>query len=189
MNTPAHLVVGWAAFGRSGRPVLVIAALIGSLLPDLSLYLLAGWHLIVLDTPPRTVFDELYFSDGWQAVFAVDNSLILWGALLGLGLVLGSALLVAGAGAGVLHLAADFLLHHDDARRHFWPATDWIFASPVSYWDTDYHAGIVGPLETLVVLVLCVLLWRRMDGVGWRVLIASLALVQTVPALLWALLL
>ena len=57
------------------------AAVAGSLLPDLSLYLMAGWAMRVQKIPPSVVFDELYFSPRWQAVFAVDNSLILWGGL------------------------------------------------------------------------------------------------------------
>ncbi|MGR3540459.1 MAG: cobalamin biosynthesis protein CobQ [Hasllibacter sp.] len=186
MNTPAHLVVGLAAFGRPGRPAVTGAALAGSLIPDLSLYLLAGWHLIVLGTPARTVFGRLYHSDGWQAVFAVDNSLPLWALALALGLAWRRAWLVAGAGAAVLHLAADLALHHDDARRHFWPLTDWVFRSPVSYWDRTYHADLVAPVETALVLALCVWLWTRLRAAGWRALIAALALAQLAPALLWA---
>ena len=185
MNTPAHLVVGMAAFGRPGRPVLVLAALLGALLPDLSLYVMAGWHLIVLGTPPRTVFGELYFSDGWQAVFAVDNSFLVWGALLAAGLALSRGWLVAGAGSGLLHLAADFLLHHDDARRHFWPASDWVFVSPVSYWDRAHYGAVVGPIETVLVLGLCVWLWTRLRAWGWRAVVAALALAQLAPAILW----
>ncbi|WP_328795072.1 hypothetical protein [Jannaschia marina] len=42
MNTPAHLIIGLAAFGKPGRPRVTAAALCGALLPDLSLYLMAG---------------------------------------------------------------------------------------------------------------------------------------------------
>ncbi|MEJ6403518.1 hypothetical protein [Yoonia sp. 2307UL14-13] len=52
MNTPAHLIFGMTAFGRSGQVKVTAAALFGALLPDLSLYLLAGWHLNILGTSP-----------------------------------------------------------------------------------------------------------------------------------------
>ena len=187
MNTPAHLVVGMAAFGRPGRPIVILAALVGALLPDLSLYVLSGWHLLVLGTSAETVFRELYYSDAWQAVFAVDNSIPLWALALVVGLAFGWTWLTAGAGAGLLHLATDFFLHHDDARRHLWPLSDWVFVSPVSYWDGAHYGDIVGPLETLLVLVLCAWTWTRLRAPGWRVLIVLLGLAQLAPMLVWRL--
>ena len=77
MNTPAHLLLGLAAFGRKGTRSVSWAAAAGALLPDLSLYVLAGTSLFILGIPPQRVFDELYFSDSWQAVFAVDNSFVI----------------------------------------------------------------------------------------------------------------
>ena len=56
MNTPAHLIFGLTAFGKAGRPSVTAAALAGAMLPDLSLYLLVGWHLQVLGTDPQVVF-------------------------------------------------------------------------------------------------------------------------------------
>lgn len=41
MNTPAHLIIGLAAFGKPGAPRVTAAALAGAMIPDLSLYLLA----------------------------------------------------------------------------------------------------------------------------------------------------
>lgn len=45
VNTPAHLLLGLAAFGRPGDRRVSGAALAGALVPDLSLYLLAGGAL------------------------------------------------------------------------------------------------------------------------------------------------
>lgn len=187
MNTPAHLVVGLAAFGKPDRPRVTGAALAGSILPDLSLYLMAGWALLVAGIPPRVVFGELYYSDRWQAVFAVDNSLVLWGAGLAAALALRSAPGIALAGAGTLHLALDFLLHHDDARRHFWPLSDWVFASPVSYWDRAHYGNIVGPAEMLLVLGLCLYLLTRFRSLAMRALIVGLAVLELAPGIVWAL--
>lgn len=187
LNTPAHLILGAAVFARPDAPRITAAALLGALAPDLSLYLMAGWHLFILSTPPEIVFGQLYFSEGWMRVFRVDNSFIVWGALLALALWWRAAWAVALTGAALLHIACDFPLHHDDGRPHFWPVSDWIFESPVSYWDRSAHAGIFGPLEILLCLGACVWLWTRFSGWPARGLILAGALTQLVPGLFWLL--
>ncbi len=62
MNTPAHLLVGLALCARRDVPRSGRWAALGGLLPDLSLYFLAGGALFVLQIPPERVFGELYFS-------------------------------------------------------------------------------------------------------------------------------
>ena len=185
MNTPAHLIFGAAAFARPGAPAVTAAAVAGALAPDLSLYLLTSWALYVQGLSPHVVFDQLYFSAAWQRVFAVDNSIFVWGALAGAGVWSGRAWLTAFGGAGLLHVLMDLPLHHDDGRPHFWPLTDWVFKSPVSYWDTSRHAGIVGPLEGLAALLLCVILWRRFRGWPARGLIVVAATLEMLPTLFW----
>ena len=165
MNTPAHLIIGLAAFGKPGAPRVTAAALVGALIPDLSLYLLAGGAL-GLGIPAERVFGELYFSDAWQTVFAIDNSVFVWGAVLALGLWAGRTWILALAGAGLLHLALDFPLHAGDGRAHFWPLSRWVFDSPVSYWDVRHHAGVIGPLEIALSLGLAV--WLAMRFTGWK---------------------
>ncbi len=175
MNTPAHLIFGAAAFGDPLRRGTTTAALLGGLAPDLSLYLMAGVALVILQIPPQVVFDELYFSDAWQTVFAIDNSVFVWGLVFALGWWRSNAMVIAFAGAGLIHLATDFALHHDDARAHFWPLSDWRFASPISYWDSAHHARWVAPAEAAATLALTVLLWRRYLARGWRALWILLA--------------
>ncbi len=185
MNTPAHLIFGAAAFARPNRPAVTCAAIFGALAPDLSLYLMAGWHLTVLGTDARIVFDVLYFSDMWQQIFAIDNSFIIWGALLGLALGSGKAPFVAFAAAGLMHLALDFPLHNDDARLHFWPVSDWRFISPVSYWDRRHYGGVVGPIEISASLACLVLLWVRFRTVIPRIVILLAGALQLLPGLIW----
>lgn len=187
MNTPAHLIFGLTAFGLPERKAVTAAALAGAMIPDLSLYLMVGWHMRVLETPPQVIFGELYFSDAWQSVFRVDNSMVLWGIALVLGVMARSQVVVALCGAALLHLVLDFGLHHDDGRAHFWPITDWIFASPVSYWDRNHYGGIVGPIEVFVSLACCVWLWHRYTGWWMRGLIGVLAGLEFVPLVLFTL--
>jgi hypothetical protein len=185
MNTPAHLIFGLTAFGKAHRPAVTTAAFAGALIPDLSLYLMAGAHLLFLGTDPQVVFGELYFSETWQSIFRIDNSMVLWGIALVLGLMWRSPVIIALCGAALLHLVFDFALHHDDGRAHFWPISNWIFASPVSYWDPQHYGGIVGPIETLAVLICCVVLWLRNTGRIMRALVVVLGAAQLVPAILF----
>ena len=210
MNTPAHLIIGAAVFARPGDKATNSAALAGAIIPDLSLYVMAANELLIRNTDPGIVFGQMYFSEEWQRIFAVDNSVFLWTAVLVMGLALqrnraadlGDAatspaswmksfpvranwIAVLG-GAALLHLALDFPFHHDDGRAHFWPLSNWIFESPLSYWDPAHFGQIVGPLEGVLCLWLCVLLWRRFRGWPARSMIAAggaIELLMTVPPL------
>jgi len=187
MNTPAHLIFGLAAFGRADAPRVTAAALAGALIPDLSLYLMAGTHLFLLGTPPEVVFGQLYFSEAWQSVFRIDNSFVLWGIAFALGVMARSPVAIALCGAALLHLLLDFPLHHNDGRAHFWPISNWIFASPVSYWDNRHYGGIVAPIEIVLSLAFCVLLWRRYTGRWMRALVVILGLCEAAPAIIFRL--
>lgn len=147
INTPAHLLIGAALFGKRDNLRLIGAALLGGLLPDISLYLMAGISIFVLGISPQIVFDELYFSSSWQLVFSIDNSFIIWTVALLAAIKFKSTFFIALTSAALLHLVCDFALHHDDARSHFWPLTTWKFASPLSYWDSNHHAFFVAPIE------------------------------------------
>ena len=173
MNTPAHLLIGAAVFARPAQTHLLLAAFVGALLPDFSLYVMAGVSLFVLGIPPARVFSELYFSDAWQTVFAIDNSFLLWGGLMGVALWRRAPWAVALTGAAVLHLCLDFPLHHDDGRPHFWPISGWVFESPLSYWDRAHGAMWVAPLEAALALACGVVLWLRRIPV-WAVATATL---------------
>lgn len=174
MNTPAHLILGLAVFSRKDEAKVTKASAIGALLPDLSLYVMAGVSLMILQIPPNVVFDQLYFSNAWQTVFAIDNSFLLWGLVLAFALWWKTQAGIAFAGAGLLHIALDFPLHHDDGRQHFWPASDWVFESPVSYWDKAHHALWVQPVEALMILICVIVLFRRFPL--WPMRIVALVL-------------
>ncbi len=185
MNTPAHLIFGLTAFGKADGPKVTAAAFGGALIPDLSLYLLAGWQLFVLGADPQVIFGEMYFSDAWQSIFRVDNSMVLWGFGLALAIAARSGWAIALCGAATLHLGLDFLLHHDDGRAHFWPITNWVFSSPVSYWDRDHHAGIIGPVEIGASLLMCAVLWRRFVRWPMRTVITVVGLAEAAPVFFW----
>lgn len=185
MNTPAHLIFGAAAFARPDAPRITLAAIAGAMVPDLSLYLMVGWHLLILETPARVVFNELYFSEAWMNVFRVDNSFILWGLALGVAIWSRKAWAIAFCGAALLHLAFDFPFHHDDGRPQFWPLTMWIYESPLSYWNRDHHGGIIGTIEMITCVVLCGYLWMQFKTLWPRLLILLALAVQLAPVISW----
>ncbi|MEM7074407.1 MAG: cobalamin biosynthesis protein CobQ [Pseudomonadota bacterium] len=186
MNTPAHVIFAAAAFARPGDRTRTAAAVLGALAPDLSLYVMTGWALFIAGYDPAYVFDTLYFSSAWQAVFAIDNSVFVWGAILVWAWRRDASNVMVFAASALMHLALDFPLHHDDGRPHFWPVTGWVFESPLSYWDVAHHATIIGPLEIVVSLICCGVLARRFTSVRSRLAIAALALTQASPAYFWA---
>ena len=184
MNTPSHMLIGAALFARPLVPARLVAALAGGLVPDLPLFAMVLWSTRVAGVPESVVFGEMYFSDNWQAVFAVDHGLLVWGALLGWALWRRQALLHAFAGAGLLHAAVDFLTHADDARRQFWPVSDWVFQSPVSYWDPRFYGAEFAIFEFGLVLALTAWLCWRLRRLWERALVLAVAAPVVLPVLM-----
>ena len=185
MNTPAHLLIGMAAFSKRDRPKVTLAAAVGAILPDLSLYLMAGYALFIAQISPNVVFGQMYFSEEWTRVFRIDNSFVLWGLLLALGLWRKWPILIALSGAALLHIALDFPLHHNDGRPHFWPISNWVFESPFSYWDRAHGASWIGPIEGLIALGCTVLLWIRHTSWAFRAAIVVLLLLNLRTNFVW----
>ena len=176
-----------AAFTRPGQPRSNVAAILGGFAPDASLYALVGYGAFVLGRSESELFGRDYFSPAWQTVFAIDNSIFVWSLVLLLGVWSGLRPLAVFAGAALLHIAFDLPLHHDDGRPHFWPLTDWVYESPISYWDHRRHGDIVGVVEVVLVLGLAVLLWRRFKGWFARAAIVACALAEAAPFVAWSL--
>ena len=184
MNTPSHMLIGAAVCTRPLAPATLIAALAGGLAPDLPMFAMVLWATRVVGVPEHEVFSTLFFSETWQSVFAIDHSFFIWGGLLGLAVWCRQIILRAFAGAGLLHALADFLTHHDDARRQFWPVSDWVFRSPVSYWDARFYGDIFGVFEVALVLTLTALLCARLSRWRERALVLAVAAPMVVPILL-----
>ncbi len=178
MNTQAHLIMAAAMFARPNAPRITTAALIGGFAPDFSLYFLFFWSRFVNGNSPEYIFRTQYYSDSWQAVFAVDNSFFVYAGLIALGLMLRREWLWVFATAAFVHLCFDFPLHHDDARQHFWPVTNWVFESPFSYWDRSHYGTLISRVEIIFTLILLVILWRRFVRILPRIIIGLLFIVQ-----------
>lgn len=185
----------------SSTKSLNLAVLAGALLPDVSLF------VMFLQAKARGVADEviwgeLYYSSLWQEIGAVTNSIPVYVFLMLIGNLLGGRLgtkkhiatLTNSAGyvllflglAALLHCLTDLPLHVDDGHAHFWPFTDWIFASPVSYWDQDHYALYWQPVEIIIALVCVLVIWRRFSSVWVRIAAITGLLSFAMVILYWA---
>ncbi|RED12307.1 cobalamin biosynthesis protein CobQ [Pontivivens insulae] len=191
MNTPAHLIVSAALFARSAEPGseqrrINRMAIAGGLLPDFTLYFAFIYAVFLRGVTPNTFFGEMYFSSAFQRLFSIDNSFIFWGIGLAAAFIWRSRWAIAFTVSALVHLLSDFLLHHDDARRQFWPLTDWVFESPVSYWDPAHYGNLFGPVEILLCVALLAVLWRRFAGRWARIAIGLGIVTQIAPTVAFA---
>lgn len=138
MNTPAHVLLNAVALNRGNNHTHWQPVMIGALLPDAPMFVFYLYQKAI-GTPEMIIWKETYFDPQWQTFFDIPNAL----PLILIGLALASwrkhRFMILLFTSMALHVIADLPLHHDDAHRHFWPISDWRFASPVSYWDPAHH--------------------------------------------------
>ena len=163
------------ALSRGSPPRLVVPIALGAVLPDAPMFLFYVVQKLA-DVPGRVIWSHAYYLPGWQALFDAFNSLPLIGVGLLVAYRVGSAAGLALFASMALHALCDLPLHHDDAHRHFFPFSDWRFASPVSYWDPRHYGRISAPLELAAALVGCALLLRRHRAGGGRGALGPIAL-------------
>ncbi len=169
MNSPTHTLLAMALLSKSGKPVRNWAIAIGSLIPDIAIYIWAPWQMWINDVGRRTLWRELYFEDTMQAIIAPPNSIPLFALLAGIGFWLnasgrslkwGLALLMLSL-AALIHIATDIPVHSHDAYRHLWPLSDWRFHSPISYWQDSRGGRWISMIEAAIGLACAIVLWRR----------------------------
>ncbi len=190
MNTPSHLILNLCVLGGRQPASAAIPIGVGALLPDAPMFFFYGIEKLWLDVPERIIWSSRYFDPAWQDFFDVFNSLPILAAGLGIAILAGQRWWTLLFGSMVLHVLVDLPLHNEDAHRHFFPLSDFRYASPVSYWNPRHYGHIMAPLEALMALSGCVLLARRYTGRGARVALAGLALLYLAfigfAVVLWA---
>jgi len=243
VNTQTHMLLACAVLvpaasqlrkdvSKSVKITLIIAALLGALVPDASLFVM--WGLAKsLGVADSVIWSDWYYSEFWQWIGAISNSLPLYAAIAVTGFLVGGRfpatyrnstrqtshsitdkntvraikldatetgkfsfegaawvrtvglMVLVFALAAILHVLTDLPLHHDDGHPHFWPLTNWIFRSPVSYWDPAHHGHIWSVVEFLLALTLVVILWRRFDVRATRFVLFLVALSYIVVSFYW----
>jgi len=185
LNTPAHIFLAATVLAKPKERTRNVAALIGGLLPDLSLYLMVFYQSQINGRSFEQIFNEDYFHPYWQSIFSIDNSIPLFLGLFMIGWWRKWVWLWVLSAASIMHLFLDFPLHHDDGRAHFWPFSDWIFQSPISYWDINHHGAFVSTVEILFVFILACILWRRFKTISVRAVIIIGFLIQASTGAAW----
>lgn len=163
MTTHSHAILNIALLSKRDKPFLHRYAFIGAVLPDLPLFIFFIIESIIRKTPEDELWGTRYFTEAWQNFFDVFNAVPLILMLLGIGYyLLNSEKLTVFAWSLLIHCAFDFLTHHDDGHRHFYPLSDFIFESPISYWDPNHYSRIVAPIERVILLVASIYLFPRL---------------------------
>ncbi len=177
MNTPSHFLMTAALEKSLPRiPIVKRAFLLGSVMPDLPLWLLSiggyvYYHWIVgwsLTETSRFMFDHLFFNDPvWMTLHNTLHSPVV--LLTGLALVWQRRRNIGSASrwwfwfflACLFHSAVDILTHHSDGPLVFFPL-NWSdrFYSPVSYWNIAHYAREFAIFEGSLDLICCVYLLR-----------------------------
>jgi hypothetical protein len=162
VHTQGHAIINLAVLGRKHDRTRNWAALLGAVLPDITIVLFFVYHKWVAHIPARAIWSELYFAPGfWQSFIDAFHSIPL--ALVGIALcaVTRNTFGKIFFSSVLLHALGDIPVHQADAHRHFFPLSDWRFFSPVSYWDPAHHGLIIGLIEFSLVLVSSYFIWKR----------------------------
>lgn len=156
------------------------AVLLGSIAPDIPLYLLsagsAAWFRFWEGRPwsevGRHMYGYLFYNDPvWITLHNFLHSpLVLVVALAVTFFAIGGAEFFHSwwtwfFASCLLHTIFDIPVHHDDGPLVFWPLNwNYRFASPISYWDPSHYGRILIPLELTLAIFLAVRLvyqWFR----------------------------
>ncbi|MGH3087607.1 MAG: hypothetical protein ACRDSJ_09855 [Rubrobacteraceae bacterium] len=154
METQFHSFFTWALakHGVKAGRAAGIAGAVGAAFPDTPsfiatayyigpVYLRDGWSS--MDT--GAILDAIYFTGPFGATGSAMHSalpvvvLLVLYRIFKLGRRDGRRILIWFLLGWFGHTIVDFLTHVDDARPLFWPISDWLWSSPVSYYNPDYY--------------------------------------------------
>ena len=179
MNSPTHSLLAMALLSKRGHSKRNWAVFMGSVIPDIAIYLWYPYQSFIKGESGRRIWNELYFEPPMQNLIALFNSIPIYAVMFLIGFfargrLWGKCLLVF-ALAALIHMATDLPVHAHDAYRHFWPLSDWRFFSPFSYYEVDHHAGWVSLIEAVIALTSIFVLWRRFPKRWVKTLLGVLA--------------
>ena len=155
MNTPTHLIVNYALLEKETTQKEKWWILAGGFIPDITIYFMFFWAFAA-GIDQQTLWREVYFQPEWQAIKNVFNSVPLALLILTAGVALKKRWLSLFSISLLIHFVLDFFTHANDGHAHFYPLTNWIYQSPLSYWDKGANAELGGAIE-LALLSICVI--------------------------------
>ena len=168
MLTTAHAILGAATLHQNRK--FLAPALIGGFLPDLSMFFMVIWGAIQ-GTDQNTLWEQTYYEPFWMNLSDLFHSIVIIAAILIAGEIMRNLWVRVLGLSMLLHAVTDLLLHHDDGHRHFWPLNNWIYMSPVSYWDPAHYGVQASIGEFLLVLFCSTYLWKIFKNRSLRALL------------------
>ena len=185
MITPSHIIYSWALAKKTEvneqnrvekqTSKRTLAFVLGALFPDTPTYLFFIVIGLLLGYSGETMWDDMYFNSGWSIPITLTHSFWLWPLLILVGTYFKLNFLKWFSISALLHAVVDFLVHTDDAYRHFWPFSDWKFYSPLSYYRSSEYGNWVSAFDSVLVLGLLTYLYTLYTG-KWRILIIGIGI-------------
>ncbi len=185
MLTQSHIAIGLLIAAKSGRRAAITGAILGGIAPDFSMVPMMLVSYFLLGQSMEQIWSVTFYSAPWWTIDQITNSAPLYAIFAAV-----SALAMRGSGhwvprfmlafslTALLHVGFDFLTHASDGHIHFWPFTDFVFSSPVSYWESEPPGRAFGFIEALAGLIAVVVLWRMYSGWVVRTFCGILALMS-----------
>lgn len=161
MITPSHIVFNLVILGKKKHRKILLAIVLGAIFPDVCNFFYYTWNGIFRKIPHDVLWGDMYFHSAWTPFFQLSHSFWLLPLMLALAFYWKKHWAKFFWGSALLHSIMDFTVHHTDAYRHFYPFSDWIFKSPISYWDPMYYGLWVSGAEMFFALTACVIIFRR----------------------------
>lgn len=180
MNSPTHSLLALALLAKEGHTKRNWAIFIGSVIPDIAIYIWAPYQRFINGVSGAEMWDKLYFEPPMQNLIAYFNSVPIYVVLTAIGYAarakLWGTLLMFFGIAALIHMATDLAVHGHDAYRHFWPLSDWRFYSPISYYEADLHGRWVSLVETFLAFICMAVLWKRFPAKWVKAVLVLLAI-------------
>lgn len=191
MLTQSHIAIGLLLAAKSGRRAAITGAILGGIAPDFSMVPMMLVSYFLLGQDMEQIWSLTFYSAPWWTIDQITNSAPLYAVIAAVSAFAMRCnahwlprFTLAFSLTALLHVGFDFLTHASDGHIHFWPLTDFVFASPVSYWESDHHGRLFGFIEALVGLAAVVVLWRMYSGWVVRTFCGILAVMSVLGLVL-----
>ena len=185
MLTQSHIAIGLLIAAKSGRRAAITGAILGGIAPDISMLPMMLVSSLMLGQSMEQIWSVTYYSAPWWTIDQISNSAPLYAVFAAVSALLvrrsdhwAPRFMLAFSLTALLHVGFDLLTHASDGHIHFWPLTDFVFASPVSYWESEHHGRLFGFVEAFAGLIAVVVLWRMYRGWVVRTFCGILALMS-----------
>lgn len=170
MNTPTHIILNYALLENKTNRKEKWAIIIGGILPDITIFFMFFWAL-AMGIDQSTLWNEMYFQPEWQAVKNIFNSVPLTLAILAIGFALKKRWIQLFSYSLLIHFLLDFFTHVNDGHAHFFPFSNFIYQSPISYWDQNFYGTLGSTIELSLLAVATLYIVPRLRTWYMRVLV------------------